>query len=360
MKILYDHQIFGLQKFGGISRYFVELMSNLPEDIAFKNSLAISNNVYLKDADQRFAKGMSLPDFRGKYRIAKLINQQLSEFNIKNKKFDIFHPTYYDPYFLKALKKPYVITVHDMIHEKFSDMFRPDDPTREYKKKTVLNANKIIAISNHTKYDLLELYDIPENKIEVIHLGHSVNLATAESLEGLPEKYFLFVGQRKGYKNFVNFLKAFASFNKRYPEIKLVCTGKMFDEEEMTLIRSLGLNNEVSCHFVSDGQLAYLYQHALCFVYPSLYEGFGIPILEAFAAQCPIALSDTSCFPEIAQEGGIYFNPYEIDSMIEAFNKVVSDDLFRKEKIALGKNVLSQYSWQKMAQEIAEIYRTVV
>ena len=152
-----------------------------------------------------------------------------------------FHPTYYNPYFLKNLRRPYVITVYDMIHEKFSDMFRPNDPTADFKRETIMKADKVIAISRHTKKDLMELYGLPDEKIVVIHLGHSVVNDETASVDGLPEKFILFVGQRGGYKNFKRFLTAFSVVNGKYPEIKLVCTGAGFKADEQDLIRSLGV-----------------------------------------------------------------------------------------------------------------------
>lgn len=360
MRVLYDHQIFQMQKFGGISRYFVELMSRLPEDVEFNNKITFSENVYLKNTDARFSKGIALPQFRGRNRLTNPINKLRSTVAISRGRYDLFHPTYYNPYFLKRLKRPYVITVYDMIHEKFSDMFPEDDPTKAYKKETIINADKVIAISQNTKDDIINLYGLPENKIEVVYLGHSVNNKDVSEVENLPTDYILYVGQRGGYKNFDRFLKAFAIIHSSFPEIKLVCTGTPFKKEENNLIESLGIKDDVTRYFVTDSQLTYLYQHALCFVYPSLYEGFGIPILEAFAAECPLALSDTSCFPEIARNGGAYFNPYEVDSIVETLEKIISDEELRKAMVRQGNEVLALYSWDKMAVETAQIYKCFI
>ncbi len=128
----------------------------------------------------------------------------------------------------------------------------------------------------------------------------------------------------------------------------------------MADIASLRLENAVYRYFVSDAQLDYLYNKALCFVFPSLYEGFGIPILESFAARCPIALSNTSCFPEIARDGGVYFDPYDEDSVYETLMKLTDDSSLRGELVAKGSSILQNYSWDKMAAATAEVYRSVV
>ena len=360
MNVLVDYQIFFNQKFGGISRYFVELLSRLPDSIEFKNSLLFSDNVYLKNSDERFSKGIEIPNFRGRNRITGRLNKLKSIADIKSKSYDLFHPTYYDPYFLNYLKKPYVITVYDMIHEKFREMFPANDHTSEFKKMSIINADRVIAISQNTKDDLIDIYGLPAERIEVVHLGHSVTGQNVSTINGIPKNYILFVGQRGGYKNFDRFLKAFSIVNKKNRDVKLICTGTPFNINEQKLINDLNLNNEIFRYFVSDAELTFLYQNAICFVYPSLYEGFGIPILEAFASKCPLALSNTSCFPEIAQDGGAYFNPYDIDSIADTLSNIVSDEMLRNSLKYKGTKVLSNYSWDKMALETSNIYKSIV
>ncbi len=117
----------------------------------FDNSIILSNNVYLNDTSDKFRKGRSFPQFRGSTRIVKFINSNGSLRKIRKSDFDVFHPTYYDPYFLKTLKQPYVVTVHDMIHEKFSELFSSNYRTKEFKKEVITRADRIIAISQNTK-----------------------------------------------------------------------------------------------------------------------------------------------------------------------------------------------------------------
>ncbi len=359
MKILYDHQMFGLQRFGGISRYFVELMSRLPEGYEFGNSIILSNNVYLNDASDKFSKGRSFPQFRGSTRIVKFINSNGSLRKIRKSDFDVFHPTYYDPYFLKTLKQPYVVTVHDMIHEKFSELFSSNYRTKEFKKEVITRADRIIAISQNTKKDIIDIYGISDDRIEVIYHGHSHDEQQIKPVYNLPKKYILFVGQRDGYKNFGRLLRSFGRLHEKYPEIRLVCTGQSFNKQEMADINALGLADSAFRYFVSDSQLTFLYKNAVCFVFPSLYEGFGIPILESFAAGCPLALSDTSCFPEIARDGGVYFDPYDEDNICEVLTRLIEDDSLRKELVTKGSALLQNYSWDKMAAATAEVYRSV-
>lgn len=355
MNILYDHQIFSTQKIGGISRYFVELMCNLPVEFVTKQSAVLTDNVYLQDMQRKH----SFNDFKGKVRMYSFVNKLNTARLLQLSDYDIFHPTYYNPYFLQQIKKPYVLTVYDMIHEKYPDLF-PGDRTAEFKKKAVQNAARVIAISNQTKQDLIELYGMDEQKIDVVYLGQSTNVNKAEEVNGLPSSFLLYVGGRYGYKNFDTFLKAFAVLAEQYPDLFLVCTGGKFTTEEQKKIASLHLSKKVFHLFVSDAQLTYLYLKAECFVFPSVYEGFGIPVLEAFAAGCPIALSNASCFPEVAQSGGCYFDPYDIDSMVHSISRLLSDGSYREHQIANGYNVLKQYSWERMGKETAAIYKNIV
>jgi glycosyltransferase involved in cell wall biosynthesis len=331
-------------------------MRNLPEGYSASNSVLFCDNIYAPNVGIR---QVTLPRFKGRYQVYEGLNRLNSIVALNRNKFDVFHPTYYNPYFLGKLKKPYVITVHDMIHEKFESWIK-DRKTIELKRKSITNASKIIAISENTKKDVMDIYGIEENRFAVVHHGYSVDLSQSNYVDCLPEKYVLFVGVRAGYKNFRLFLEAFALINKLWKDVELVCTGSKFTEEELSLISKMGLTGKVKRFFVTDGQLTYLYQHALCFVYPSLYEGFGIPILEAFAAKCPIALSKTSCFPEIARDGGAYFDPSDCESMVKTIAKIIEDNDYKENLVKKGSVVLSDYSWTKMALQTVEVYKSLI
>ena len=361
MKVLFDHQIFLWQKFGGISRYFVELMTRLPEDVQVSNSLLFTRNEYLKGSERNLNKGLglSIPEFRGKIRVLNKFEKLNSFYNLKKGDYDIFHPTYYDSYFLSNIKKPFVLTVHDLIHEKFSYL-SADKKLLNCKKKLISRADKIIAISNCTKNDLIDIYNVPEERIEIVYHGSNLPIKEDSTYLNLPENYILFTGQRGGYKNFDNFVKAFAVIHQKYPEIELICTGAKFNPSELELLKSLGILNVTNSYYVSDSELTTLYRNALCFVFPSLYEGFGIPILEAFNAACPIVLSDASCFPEIAKDAGLYFEPNNIESMVNAIERVIEDKDLREDLKSKGFARANLFSWDKMAIETYNVYKSLV
>ena len=213
MKVLFDHQIFSYQNYGGISRYFSELLNNLFED---KNSdielsLKYSNNSYLKEINNvRYKSFLKDLSFNRKPGILNVLNSYYSRKEIRKKNFDIFHPTFYNPYFLNCLNgKPFVFTIFDMIGEIFPPMFSAQKKISGWKKELIKKADYVIAISNNTKEDIKKIYNIRDNKIKVIHLATSLGMVKPKKPSiNLPQTYLLFVGDRSFYKNFTFFIKS--------------------------------------------------------------------------------------------------------------------------------------------------------
>jgi glycosyltransferase involved in cell wall biosynthesis len=371
MQVLYDHQIFESQNIGGISRYFTELIRHNP---SANISLKYSDNIYLGDEcfkkynllsknheSTSFLNFLPGYNFRGKRRLFNYYNRfilrnksniELSKESLRISDFDVFHPTYYDPYFLPYLSgKPFVLTVHDMIHEIFPDYFVGDE-TAQNKQKLICGANRINVNSETTKNDLLKFYPIVESKIKVIYHAFSVKTAAEPDDK---EDYLLFTGSRGAYKNFDMFIKAVALLLKKY-DLRLICTGRPFDKEEIDLLEHLDIRNRVICCLVSDEELISLYAKAIAFVFPSLYEGFGIPVLEAFAAGCPAVLSNTSSLPEIGGTGAAYFDPYSVDDMRTVIEKVITSETLQNELIKNGKEQCKKFSWEKCAKETMDVY----
>lgn len=362
MKILFDPQIFVMQQYGGISRYIFELVSYFAQDktMSVRLPVALTHNAYLQDSC--FLKG---PDalhkrrFFGKTTLIRFSCNVGNKLSLLLKSYDIFHPTYYNPYFLRYLRgKPFVLTVYDMIHELMPELFPPDDVTRGWKQETIGRATKIIAISESTKKDLVRLYGIDEKKIKVIYLASSLGTADAAPPPfALPKKYLLFVGQRRDYKNFIFFVESIAPLLNRDPELTLLCTGGgAFTVEETDLLDKLRISGQVLQYSVSDKVLATLYKNALAFVFPSLYEGFGIPVLEAFSCGCPAILSNTSSLPEVGGEAARYFDPTDANSLCSAVAEVLSDRALRQEMVRQGLERSCAFSWEKTARQTKEIY----
>lgn len=365
MKVLYDHQIFSVQRYGGISRYFYELVRefNNIQDVDCEIPLLLSNNYYISDKKvTNHVNLLSNKQFFGKQRLFNYLNKSNTIFEIKQQKFDIFHPTYYDPYFLKYIgEKPFVLTIYDMIHERYNELFSRNDKTIQYKKQLLSRASKIIAISESTKKDIIELLGIDKSKIEVIYLGNSMLPIPNKDLNfRLPKNYILFVGSRRGYKNFERFINSIAELLQENKEIFIVCAGGgRFDFVEKILFEKLKILKQIIQYNVDDTLLAYLYQNAQCFVFPSLYEGFGIPILESFACGCPLICSNTSSLPEIAREGALYCDPTNEDSIKNAIKKVLNDKQLAEKLIIKGYQRLQEFSWQRTAIETKKVYESI-
>jgi len=368
MKILYDHQMFSVQKYGGITRYFTELIKNLPSEHQFSLPIIFSDNHYMSEYSKIFKNINFLPDrnFKGKPFIRKklyFINQIYSRYFISSNNFDLFHPTFYDNYFLKLLKKPFIITVHDLNAIKFKGAFYKSGSMVPQMESLIKNANRIISISENTKKDLVEIFNLNPEKIDVIYHGfnkrNNIKQCTNKIIDNFG-KYILYVGHRSLYKNFNTFAEAVSKLLKREKGVKLVCVGSPFTNKEKVLLSKLKIANRTIALSVDDITLNYLYSNAMVFVYPSLYEGFGMPILEAFANNCPVCLSNTSCFPEIAQNAGVFFDPYDHESILSAIEKVIYDYDCSKEIIIAGQKRLTSFSWEKAAKETISSYNKAI
>lgn len=359
MKILYDYQTFHNQ-FGGIARYHYELSNGMRcLDVKTEIATLISPNHYLlNDPSYKVCNPLGEKHFKGRYRLIeyiKQINKLYSEIRIANNQFDIFHPTYYDPYFENFLHKPFVVTVHDFVHEKY-DQLRTEDINNKH--QLIMRSNKIIAISNNTKKDIIDYYNIPEEKIEVIY--HGIHSRKQYLLNNPFGKYVLYVGDRKGYKNFARFFSAISIILRKEKEINLVCTGSSFSTEEIEIIEKEGVRGQVFQVSANETQLNSLYNHAITLVYPSLYEGFGMPILEAFANECPICLSNSSCFPEIAADAALYFDPTSTESISNCLERIIMDKTLHHKLVKLGSNRIKDFSWKKTVLKTHEIYESIL
>jgi glycosyltransferase involved in cell wall biosynthesis len=374
MKILCDYQIFNKQHFGGISRYFCELMEQFSRDpeIDFRLALRYSQNEHLHQQPQlnRFwtRRNDFFSDSHFFTRLQRGIhinaldhvfnNQQESIRRLKEQDFDVFHPTYYDPYFLKYLKtKPYALTVYDMIIELFPDMFK-GDITAIQKKKVIECATKIIAISENTKTDIIHFYDIDPQKIEVIPLATSLHRSVPDSTLKLPQRYILFVGNRGDYKNFPLFINSIASLLQKENDLFLICAGGgIFSESEMHLLNELRIKNQVLYYPVTnDSTLSQLYRKAILFIFPSRYEGFGIPVLEAFSCGCPVAASNCSSLPEVGGEAMIYFDPNNSESMQEVIEDIIQNESLQESLRIRGYQRLKLFTWEMTAMNTKKVY----
>lgn len=367
MKILYDHQIFTQQQYGGISRYFFELIKRYDSienscDVATKFS---DNAYYNKDVNPNLKPFFPNSKFRGKQRIVTYLNSRKSLNIIQKEGYDVFHPTYYNDYFLDKIKrKPFVVTFYDMIHEKFSNQFEDlglDTKIYDNKKRLLEHSSKIIAISETTKNDIMEFFDVDASKIDVVYLGNSLQNFDIGHRPLVEDDYVLFVGNRGLYKNFDFFITTIASLLIN-SNLKLICAGGGdFTPQEVMLIQSLKLENRVVFKKINnDDVLANYYANALFFCFPSLYEGFGIPVLESFACGCPALLSNGGSLPEIGGDAALYFDPTDGESLRKAMEELINNNVLHLKLKENGFERLKQFSWDTTFLETLEVYKSVI
>lgn len=363
MKIAFDSQIFTMQEYGGISRYMCSLAQqlNTHHDVEAKIFAPLHINAYADSLLNSLVYGVKVPRIRNTGRIVHVASQLLSRVAISRFKPQIVHETYFSSLSSTPKNARCVITVHDMIHERFSSAFPHNDPTSEWKRKSIKRADHVICVSEYTKQDLLEFIDIPPEKISVVHHGFNpLPISNTERIT-LTSPYLLYVGDRFGYKNFDGLLRAYASSSWLKGNLRIVCFGGgRLHANELLLIQSLGLTlQQVEQVGGSDEQLASFYQNAAAFVYPSLYEGFGIPPLEAMSLKCPVICSNASSIPEVVGDAAKYFDAKNIDSITAAIEGVLQSSEKRDNFIVKGVERCKKFTLSRCVNETLAVYKAL-
>lgn len=359
MKVLFDHQIFTSQQFGGVSKYFAEVIHRLPPE-SWKISAWLSNNEYARHYGL-FKMTPFLPgrNFRGKGRIMAELGKPYSLKIMRRGDFDVVHQTNFDPYLFKATKgKPVVTTYHDT---NFVTEYNYNPRMIRLQTESLRRSDAIIAISENTRRDMLKYFDLNPDKITVIHHGIEMpRIPVGLKARIVEEPYILYVGMRHLFKNFKNFVKGFGAIADKFPDVKVVCTRNPFNKEEQELFAQLGITDRMQVVTADEVTLNRLYRDALFFVFPSLYEGFGMPILEAMANGCPTAIADASCFPEIGGDASQYFNPKDTDSIADTLKTMIQDESLRRELTRKGLQRASKFSWQRCADSHYALYKSLI
>jgi glycosyltransferase involved in cell wall biosynthesis len=373
MRITFDAQIFCSQEFGGISRYFASLASELcaMRGVDLRIVAPLYFNAYLGRLPAGLVRGHKVnkrpPVFNFPIRAASVL---AADFLQRFPRPDIVHKTYYYPLPRTPRGARSVVTVYDMIHERFPKSYSSRDPISRWKARAVAEADHVICISEQTRRDLLATYDMPENRVSVTHLGYDslASLLTGESAQdfrvrvlGANIPYLLYVGSRDGYKNFGGLLRAYSMSPWLREHFRLLCFGGGgLSNAERALISEVGLTEHVTQVGGSDAMLASSYRHAALFVYPSLYEGFGIPPLEAMSLDCPVACSNTSSIPEVVGDAAMTFDPDDAEAICAALESVLNSTSMRDSLIERGRLRCELFSWRRCAQETVGIYEEVI
>jgi glycosyltransferase involved in cell wall biosynthesis len=366
LQVLLEGRIFEEQPLGGISRIYHEILPRIcliDEQILF--SILTSGHLLqpLPKHPQIVGNPSKLPVDR--FLRPKRIFWQLQDYlrakvqvaSIRSDRNSIWHATYFQlPNWWEG---PKVTSVYDLVYEKYPHFFNKDydNILLKRKKRAILAADKVICISESVRSDIIEMYGLPQERVVAIPLACGDNFRRMSREEIVPhfqidQPFILYVGTRHPYKNFKTLLSAYAAWPRR-GEIKLLVVGNPWSREELKEIATAGFQSDIICRSsISDEELCALYNQALAFVYPSLSEGFGIPLLEAMACGCQIVASRIPTSMEVAQDAPYYFDPLSKDELIAALEAAC----FSEKAKSRREDILAKYSWDRNARSTLKIY----
>lgn len=353
MKIVIDARMYVES---GIGRYIRNLISELQIIdkkneyfiLHLHNDLKYQNNFQKINADFRWygvSEQIKLP------RILNKINPDLVHF-----------PHFNVPIFYQG---KFVVTIHDLIHQHFSMQRSTTRGPLIYKlkqlgyKKVFKNAlsssQKILVPSDFVKNQLIDNYRIDKEKIIVTAEAVDNKLSKIKSINKINFPYIFYVGNAHPHKNVEGLIRAFGELREKQKNLKLVLAGHdhyfwQRIQEEFTE------PDVVFAGHITDGELVSYYKNALCFVMPSLEEGFGIPILEAMSLGCPVVSSNAGSLPEVGGDGALYFDPANINDMTQKITQILGDEKLRQDLIKKGLQRVKLFSWKKLAQQTLEVY----
>jgi len=303
---------------------------------------------------------LSLPKV---YKLARSIRSEGSIVHLPNQHFARY---------ALFLNRPFIITVHDMVRCCFN--FDRESVSERMllnlDKRYIKRANHIIAVSESTKSDLVNYLKIPEGKISVIYNGVDHNVFKPYRVRPYHvrlhyRQYILYVGSERRRKNLGRLFQAFAALKRESLDLMLVKVGspgrcEEFRSQTLKALSHLGITEDVVfVDHISEKDLAYYYSSAALLCYPSLYEGFGLPPLEAMACGCPVVTSNTSSLPEVVGEAGIMVNPYDTRSLVQAMRQVLTDRELRDKMVRIGLEQSKKFTWEKTADLTLQVYNKV-
>lgn len=355
-----DARFLGLKQ-KGLGCYIQKLVQNLEKIVKNSNYKFI---VFLRKENWNEYQP-SNPSFKkvlADYTWYGLGEQILMPLKIRQQRIDLMHfPHFNVPIFYF---KPFVVTIHDLILKRFSTRRASTlSPVLYWLKniayQVVINsavkrAKKIIAVSNYTKQDILKYFKVDPEKIQVIYEG--APRIKPKRLRGSKNKpYLLYVGNAYPHKNLERLILAHKKLvEDENMDLRLVLVGEI--DYFYKRLKNIALDSVVFTDFVSNQELADLYQNASLYVFPSLCEGFGLPPLEAMAHNLPVVCSKASCLPEVLGQAVLYFEPEDVDDIANSIRKVLTDEELKQKLVLQGIKTIQQYSWIKMAQQTLNIY----
>jgi glycosyltransferase involved in cell wall biosynthesis len=364
MRVVFDYQTFSIRQYGGISRYFVELAAALGRlggvDAQVVAPLAASRFLAAQRPALRVSS-LDVSQFEGlPLRVVRGVNRMLFPLAARRSRPEIVHETGYAPVRTAPRRARIVTTMHDTIPERLPERFPDVELHRRLIRAALERADAVICVSESTRRDVVELYGVAPERMTVVHLASALEPAAAGPAEE-PEPYFLCVGARYPYKNFGALVKAFGISGLARTHRLIAFSSQQFSEVELEEISRAGIApDRVRRVSGNDAKLACYYAGATAMVLPSLYEGFGIPVVEAMRCGCPVIASATSSLPEVGGDAAVYCDPREPESFAVAMCRVAEDSALRTEMMARGRERAAQFSWERCARETCAVYRALL
>jgi glycosyltransferase involved in cell wall biosynthesis len=346
--LLLTGDIFRQQPRGGITRYFLELKERLPRPVTMKAGLHMSEEL-------GFGR---IPAVRGAHRLVAWANAGLDALLFaRSGDKAIVHPTYYrDPRALPR-RAPVVATVFDMTHERFPGLFQgARDPAR-HKAALCRRADRVLCISEATRHDVLERLGLPEANVRATPLaGRDWSRVTAEPLAGEDGPFLLWVGERHAYKNFLPSVTAWARCDEARGTRLLCAGGAPFGADELRAFDSLGVRDRVRRRVLSEGALRWAYERALALVYTSRWEGFGLPLVEAFGLGCAVLASDIAPLREAGGETAVYADPDNPEALRAGLGLCLATAR-DPQAVAARHAQAARFSWDTCAAQHEAVYQ---
>lgn len=358
MRVLVDPQVFAHGRCG-IVRYYSGLCSGLA---ARGHRLDVPA---VKSGSDFYSGWLGVWDFDAAGRLRRPISRVVNfatklayKRALRAGNYDVLLITsldFSDDFLSRIGDRPFVMVVHDTMRP-LAAMDGFHDPIGHAVDRLAYlarRAARVVCVSKSTKHDLLALTGLRAEQISVVHPGLMLDIDHETPIaDELPAQFLLFVGGRTGRKNFRGLVQALAPLFERYPDLGLVCAGNPLTRWEMDWIGRSG--GRIMTVAATDPELLFLYRRALCLVYPSLYEGFGLPVLEAMASGCPVVTSHNSSLPEIAGDAALYVDPTNASSMRAAVARLIESRELSRDLAARGRLQARQFPFDRMIDGVAQ------